>query len=73
MHGQGEKNSRGGALGDGILAPHAGSVDGRGARVDNLDNLEDDANTEECIPATQVRHHQMYVLAHSTPMMPPNH
>jgi hypothetical protein len=53
-----------------IPAPHVESVDGKGARVDNL---EDEANTEECIPATQVRQHQMYAQAHSTLMMPPNH
>lgn len=70
VQGQGTKISRGGALGNGIPAPHVGSVDGRSARVDNS---EDDANTEECIPATQVRHHQMYALAHSIRMMPPNH
>ena len=59
-----------GNLGNGIPAPHVGSVDDRGARVDDS---EDEDNMEEYIPTTQVQHHPMYALAHSTLMMPPNH
>lgn len=68
--GPGNKHFKRWALGDGIPAPHVGSADGKGARVDNS---EDGANTKECISSTQVQHHQMHAHAHSTPMMPPNH
>lgn len=67
MQGRGAKTPRGGILGVEISAPHVGSVDDRGVRVDNP---EDDNNMNECI---LVRHHQMYALAYSTPMMPPTH
>ena len=48
-----------GNLGNGIPAPHVGSVDDRGARVDDS---EDEDNMEEYIPTTQVQHHPMYAL-----------